>query len=78
MGHVAKNCPCVILLSVVSKIFENPENFKLIYRLMKCAQFSDSQYGVRLSNSKAAVDKIARAFNVFGVALDILKTFDMI
>ena len=40
--------------------------------------FSDSQYGVRLSNSKVAADKIARAFNVFGVALDILKTFDLI
>ena len=76
MMHVFEICPGIILLSVVSKMFENLVNDKLIYHLMKSVYFSDSQYGVRLFHSAVVAYKIDRAFNISGVALDLLKTFD--
>ena len=83
----AKNyCP-VSLLSVVSKVFENLVNNRIVDHLEKCGLFSDFQYGFRSSRSTAYLltvvsDKIARAFNRSGatraVALDISKAFDRV
>ena len=83
----AKNyCP-VSLLSVVSKVFENLVNNRIVDHLEKCGLFSGFQYGFRSSRSTADLltvvsDKIARAFNRSGatraVALDISKAFDRV
>ena len=83
----AKNyCP-VILLSVVSKIFEKLRNNRIADHLEKCCLFSDFQYGFRYSWSTADLltdvsDRIARSFNRSGatraVALDISKAFDRV
>ena len=64
----ATNYHFVSLLSVVSKIFENLVNNKIIYYLEKCGLFSDFQYGFRSSRLIADLltvvsDRIARAFN---------------
>ena len=83
----AKNYRPVSLLSVVSKVFENLVNHRIVYRLEKCGRFSDFQYGFRSSRSTADLltivfDRIAKAFNRSGatraVALDISKAFDRV
>ena len=84
---IAKNyCP-VILLSVVSKVFEKLVNNRIVDHLEKCGLVSDFQYGFRSSRSTADLltvvsDRIARAFNRSGatraVALDISKAFDRV
>ena len=82
----AKNYRPVILLSVVSKVFEKLMNNRIIGHLEKCDLFTDFQYGFRSSRSTANLltvvsDRIARAFNRSGanraVSLDIFKAFDM-
>ena len=76
-------CP-VSLLSVVSKVFEELVNNRIVDHLEKCDLFSDFQYGFRSSRSTADLltvvsDRIARAFNRSGatlaVALNIFKAF---
>ena len=83
----AKNYRPVSLLSVVSKVFENLVNNRIVDHLEKCGLFSDFQYGFRSSRSTADLltvvsDRIARAFNRSGatraVALDISKAFDRV
>ena len=83
----AKNYHPVSLLSVVSKIFEELVNNRIVDHLEKCGLFSDFQYGFRSSRSTLDLltvvsDTIARAFNRSGVTraipLDISKAFDMV
>ena len=83
----AKNYRPVILLSVVSKVFEKLVNNRIVDHLEKCGLFSDFQYGFRSSRSTADLltvvsDRIARAFDRCGairaVALDISKAFDRV
>ena len=83
----AKNYLPVSLLSVVSKVFENLVNNRIVDHLEKCGLFSDFQYGFRSSRSTADLltvvsDRIARAFNSSGatwaVAIDICKAFDRV
>ena len=83
----AKNYRAVSLLSVVSKVFENLVNNRIVDYLEKCGFFSDFQYGFRSSQSTADLltvvsDRIARAFNrsvaTRAVALDISKAFDRV
>ena len=45
----AKNYRLVILLTVVSKVFENLVNNRIVDHLEKCGLFSDFQYGFRSS-----------------------------
>ena len=45
----AKNYHPVSLLSVVSKVFENLVNNRIVDHLEKCGLFSDFQYGFRSS-----------------------------
>ena len=64
----AKNYHLVSLLYVVSKVFENHVNNRIVDHLEKCGLFSVFQYGFRPSQSTADLltvvsDKIARAFN---------------
>ena len=82
----AKNYRPVSLLSVVSKVFENLVNNRIVDHLEKCG-LSAFQYGFRSCRSTADIltvvsDKIARAFNRSGatraVALDISKAFDRV
>ena len=84
---IAKNYHPVSLLSVVSKVFEELVNNKIVDHLEKCGLFSDFQYGFRSSRSTADLltvvsDRIARAFNRSGatqvVVLDIFKAFDRV
>ena len=77
----AKNyCP-VSLLSVVSKVFENLVNDRIVSHLEKCGLFSDFQYGLGLLD-QMQIWGYSRAFNKSGatqaVALDISKAFDMV
>ena len=83
----AKNYSPVSLLSVVSKVFENLVNNRIVDHLEKCGLFSDFQYGFRSSRSTADIltvlsDRIARAFNRSGdtqaVTLDIFKACDRV
>ena len=83
----AKNYRPVSLLSVVSKVFEQLVNNRIVDHLEKCGLFSDFQYGFRSSRSTADLltgvsDRIARAFNRSGatraVALDMSKAFDRV
>ena len=83
----AKNYCHVILLSVVSKVFEKLVNNRIVDHLEKCDLFSDFQYGFRSSQSTADLltvvsDRIPGAFNGSGatpaVALDIFKAFDRV
>ena len=83
----AKHCRPVSLLSVVSKVFENLVNIRIVNHLEKCGAFSNFQYGFRSSRSTADLlavvsDRIARAFNSSGaawtVALDISKAFNRV
>ena len=84
---IAKNYRPVSLLSVVSKVFGNLANNRIVDHLEKCGLFSDFQYGFRSSRSTADLltvvsDRIARAFNRSGdsraVALDISKAFNRV
>ena len=64
----AKDCYPVILLSVVSKVFEKLVNNRTVDHLKKCGLFSDFQYSFRSSQSPADLltvvsDRTARAFN---------------
>ena len=72
---------------MVSRVFENLVNNRIVDHLEKCGFFSDFQYGFRSSRSTADLltvvsDRIARAFNRSGatraVALDISKAFDKV
>ena len=80
----ATNYRPVGLLSVVSKVFENLINNRIVNHLEKCGLFSDCQDCLRPFRSTADLlavvsDRIARAFNMSGatraVALDISKAF---
>ena len=83
----AKNyCP-VSLLCVVSKVFQNFVNNRIVDNLEKSGLFSDFQYGFRSSQSTADLltvvsDRIASTFKRPGAnrpaALDISKTFDWV
>ena len=81
MVHVIKNvekrstaknhCP-VSLLSVISKVIEKLVSNRFADHLENCGPFSDIQYGTRSSQSTILIvvsDRIARAFNRFGVTL---------
>ena len=77
----------VILLSVVSKVFEKLVNTSIVDHLEKCGIFSDFQCGFRSSRSTTDLltimsDRTARAFNRSGVtlavALDISKAFNKV
>ena len=87
VGERSKNYHPVSLLSVVSKVFEELVNNRIVDHVEKCGLFSDFQYGFRFSQSTADLltvvsDRIARAFNRSGatrtVALDISKAFDRV
>ena len=75
----------ILLLFMVSNIFENLVNNRTVDQVEKCALFSDFQYDLRSSESttdllRVVNDKTARVFNRYGaiwvVALDMSKTFD--
>ena len=82
----AKNYRPVSLLSVVSKVFEELVNNRIVDHLEKCGLFSDFQYGFRSCRSTADLltvvsARIARAFNRSGtqaVALDTSTAFDRV
>ena len=83
----AKNYCSVILLSLVSKVFEKLVNNRIVDHLEKFDLVSDFQYGFRSSRSTADLltvvsHRIARAFNRSGttraVALDISKAFERV
>ena len=83
----ARNYRPVSLLSVLSKVFKELVNNRIVDHLEKCGQFSYFQYGFRSSLSTADLqavvsDRISRAFNRSGgtraVALDISKAFDRV
>ena len=68
----AKNCRPVILLSVVSKVFEKLVNNRTVDHLEKYGLFSDFQYGFRSSRSTADLlavlsDRITWIFNRSGL-----------
>ena len=50
----AENFHPVSLLSVVSKVFEELVNNRIVDQLEKCVLFADFQYGFRSSRSTAA------------------------
>ena len=62
-------CP-VSFLSVISKVFENLVNNRIVDHIEKCGLFSDFQYGFRSSRSIFACltgsDRTARTFNRSG------------
>ena len=81
----AKNYHPVSLLCVVSKVFEQLVNNRIVAHLEKSGLFSDFQYISRSSRLTADVmtvvsDRIARIFNRSGatraVGLDISKAFE--
>ena len=84
----AKSYHSVTLLSVVSKVFENLLNNRIVDHLQKCGLFSDFQYGFRSSRSTAdhlltvVSSRIDKAFNRSGAtraaALDISMAFDRV
>ena len=83
----AKNYRPVILLSVVSKVFEKLTINRIVYHLKECSLSSDSQYGFRSSRPTADLlavvsDRIVGVFDwpraTQGVALDISETFDRV
>ena len=72
---------------MISKVFKNLVNNRIVDHLEKCGLFSDFWYGFRSSRATADLltvvsDRIARAFNRSGttsaVALDISKAFDRV
>ena len=82
-----KNYRPVMLLSLVSKVFEKLVNNRIVDQLEKSSLFSNFQYGFRSSLSTADLltvvyDRIATAFNRSGatraVAVDISKSFDRV
>ena len=80
-----KNYRPIILLSVVSKVFEKLVNNKIVDHLDNCGIFSCFKYGFRSCQSTADLltvvfDRIARAFNMSAAAqvLDISKAFDRV
>ena len=84
---IAKNYCLVSLLCVVSKVFQNFLNNRIVDNLEKSGLFSNFQYGFRPFRSTADLlavvsDRFARSFNSPGatqaVALDISKAFDRI
>ena len=86
-GLQLKTTSPVSFLSVVSKVFKNLVNNRIIHHLEKCGLFSDFHYGFRSSQSTAdflivVSDRIPRAFNRSGstraIALDISKAFVMV
>ena len=83
----AKNYRPVCLLSLVSKIFEELVNNRVVDHLEKCGLSFVFQYGFRYSRSTADLltvvsGRIARAFNRSGatrpIALDTSKAFDRV
>ena len=83
----AKNHRTVSLLYVVSKVFENLVNNRIVDHQEKCGFFSEFQYGFRSSQSTADLltnvsDRITRAFNrceaTRAVTLDIFEVFDRV
>ena len=83
----AENYGPVSLLSVISNVFEELVNTRIVDHLEKCGLFCDFQYDFRSSRSTADLltvvsVRIARAFNRSGftqaVALDIFKAFDRV
>ena len=86
-GLLLKTTTLLVLLSVVSKVFDKVVNNRTVDHLKKCCLFSDFQYGLSSSRSTADLltvvsNRIARAFYRYGatraVALDISKTFDRV
>ena len=86
MSTVKSYCP-VSLLYVVSKVFENLVNNRIVDHQEKCGFFSEFQYGFRSSQSTADLltnvsDRITRAFNrceaTRAVTLDIFEVFDRV
>ena len=84
---MAKNYPHVSFLSVVSKVFEELKNYRLIDHLEKCSFLFNFQYGFKSYKSIAdpltiVSNRIARAFNksraTRAVVLDISKVFDRV
>ena len=82
-----ENYRSVSLLSVVSNVFGNLANNRIVDQLEKCSIFSDLQYGFRSSRSTADLitvvsDRIAKSFNRSGatraIALDTSKVFDRV
>ena len=72
---------------MVSKVFEELVNNRIVDHVEKCGFFSHFQFGFRSSRSTADLltvegDRIARAFNRSGatrvIALDISKAFDSV
>ena len=58
----------VSLLSVISKVFEDLINNRIVDHLKKCGLFSDSQHAFRSSRSTKDLltvvsDRVAKAFN---------------
>ena len=45
----AKNCCPVTIFSVVSKVFEELVNHRIVYHLEKCGHFCNFHYGFRSS-----------------------------
>ena len=83
----AKNYHQVSLHSVISKVFEQFVNNRIVDQLEKCGLFPDFRYGFRSSQSTADLltavsDRIARVFNRSGAtqaaAYDISKAFDRV
>ena len=83
----AENYGPVSLLSVISNVFEELVNTRIVDHLEKCGLFCDFQYDFRSSRSTADLltvvsVRIARDFNRSGatqaVALDIFKAFDRV
>ena len=81
----AKNYHPVILLSVVSKVFEKPVNNSIVHYLEKCGLFSDFKYGFSSSQLTADLltavsDRIAinKSGTTRAVALDISKAFNRV
>ena len=74
----AKNYRPVSLLSVVSKVFEELVNNRIVDHLEKRGIFSDLQYGFRSSRSTAGLltvvpDRIARTFNKSGATQAVAR-----
>ena len=83
----AKNHRPVILLSVVSKVFEKFVNNKMVDHIENCDPLYDFQYGFKSSRSTADLltvvfDRTTKAFHRSGAtraaALDISKAFDRV
>ena len=84
---MAKKYGSVSLLSVVSKVFENLKNNRLVDRFEKYGRLYDFQYRFRVSRSTADLltvlsDRVARAFHrsrtAQAVGRDISEAFGRI